>query len=438
MRVISLCIIFMPFFLKVFCQQGENIINNKIVLSEDAAWCWFSDPRVVHYKGDKEAVYFSFINSKGDVMIKSFNLLTKRIDKFTLHKELQVDDHNVPSILILPDGKLLAFYNEHNGSIFMRRSRNPEDISDWEEETVLLKKDNKNRYCYTNPIMLSNENNRIYLFGRNIVRNESGTYTDTRTYCIYSDNLGKTWSNELNLLHNNMINDRPYVKYNSDNKSRIDFLFTNGHPTHRSDVSLFHMYYEDGIFYQTNGSKLSGFEDVPININSINKVYDANISNVNSWIWDIALDQNKIPVVAYVKFTSELEHIYSYARWNGKEWEEYDIVDAGKYITKIKPGEKLREPHYSGGIVFDHKNPENLFLSRKIDGVFEIEKKTRVKKGLWITESITTNSKIDNLRPFVVNSKGENSSILLWMEGSYYHYTDFETKLIFKEIQYSK
>ena len=434
MRRFSLHLIFIFTVFHGFCQQNEFIRNDSL-LAEDAAWCWFSDPRAIYYAGNKEAAYFGYINSQGDVMIKSMDLVTKTKDEFTLHKELQTDDHNVPSILILPDGKLLAFYNEHNGNIFMRKSKKAEDVTDWEKEVILLKKNNKNRYCYTNPVMLSDEDNRIYLFGRNIVRNESGTYTDTRTYCIYSDDLGETWSEELNFLHNNMINDRPYVKYCSDNKSRIDFLFTNGHPTHRNDVSLFHMYYEKGMFYQTNGQAISAFKDIPININNVNKVYDAIRHNVNTWIWDIALDKKDFPVITYVKYSSELEHRYSYARWNGAEWEENDIVNAGKYITIIKQGEKLREPHYSGGIVIDHNNPDILFLSREIDGIFEIEKKIRRKNGECKTESITSNSKIDNIRPFVVPRNGENASILLWMKGNYYHYTDFETNLIFKIIE---
>ena len=34
-------------------------------LAEDAAWCWFSDPRAVYHHGEKEAVYFGYINSRG-------------------------------------------------------------------------------------------------------------------------------------------------------------------------------------------------------------------------------------------------------------------------------------------------------------------------------------------------------------------------------------
>src|SRR5690606_31654529 len=107
------------------------------VAAEDAAWCWFADPRAVYHKGRQEKIYYGYISSQGDVVISSRDVKTKKVQTYRLHEKLQKDDHNVPSILFLPDGKILAFYTEHNGKFFVRKSKNPEDISAWEEERVL-------------------------------------------------------------------------------------------------------------------------------------------------------------------------------------------------------------------------------------------------------------------------------------------------------------
>ena len=53
----------------------------------------------------------------------------------------------------------------------MRRSKKVQKVLQNGNRRLFVKRDSINRYCYTNPIMLSEENNRIYLFGRNIVRN---------------------------------------------------------------------------------------------------------------------------------------------------------------------------------------------------------------------------------------------------------------------------
>lgn len=409
--------------------EGQPIQNHGLA-AEDAAWCWFSDPRAIYHHGEKEAIYYGFINSNGDVMAKSLNLETREETEFVLHESLQVDDHNVPTFLFLPDNKILTFYNHHNGDIFMRRSKNEESIVEWEPAVVLLKRDSINRYCYTNPIMLSEENNRIYLFGRKIVRNEKGTYTDTRIYCIYSDDYGNTWSPEVNLLYNEGRDNPQYVKFTSDNTSRIDFLFTNGHPKLGSDISVHHMYYQKGYFWQTNGEKIDSYENLPVAIKKTGKIYDASKTGIRAWIWDIALDKNNNPVVTYTRYPNEKNHEYYYAKWDGDNWVSTKIVNSGSYMTIIRPDRKLREAHYSGGIVLDHHNPANVYLSRTMDGKFEIAKCEIGPRGDFELRSVTENSNVDNIRPYIVDGNNTGKPILLWMSGHYYHYTDYDTNLL--------
>lgn len=419
----------MLFFLN--CGAQEPMATDYPVVAEDASWCWFSDPRAIYHKGKRESIYFGFVTSKGDVRVRSMDLKTGKTDEFTLHKELEEDDHDVPSFLFLPDGRILAFYCQHNGNIFMRKTKNPEDITAWEAETIILAKQSPNLYCYMNPIMLSDENNRIYLFGRNIVREKGVRYSKTQIYCIYSDDYGKTWSDKVNVLDNSGRDTPQYVKYTSDNKSRIDFLFTNGHPKQAADISVHHMYYTDGAFYQTNGKQIETFKDLPVLIKHVDRVYDADKSGVRGWIWDIALDKKNRPVVTYARYPSELQHQYYYAKWNGREWIHSKIADAGPYITVIKPGAKLLEAHYSGGIVLDHANPDNVYLSRNIGDHFELDHVLVTPNGTKV-KPITRNSSFDNLRPYVVYGNKANKPLLMWLTGTYYHYTDYDTQLRLK------
>ncbi len=415
--------------IRVYSQNNQLSKYNYSIAAEDAAWCWFSDPRAVYYKGDKEAIYYGFINSNGDVMVKSLDLIKRKMTEYILHESLEIDDHNVPTFLFLPDGKILSFYNHHNGDIFMRKSKKAEDITEWNQEVIILKKDSINRYCYTNPIMLSEENNRIYLFGRNLVRNNEGAFNDTRIYCIYSDDYGETWSPEVNLLYNEGRNNPQYVKYTSDNRSRIDFLFTNGHPKLGSDISVHHMYYQKGYFRQTNGEKIGTFENLPIKIKETGKIYDADKTGVRGWIWDIALDKSNNPVVTYARYPDEQNHEYYYAKWDGSRWIDKKIINSGSYITIIKPGEKIKEAHYSGGIVLDHNNPDNVYLSSTINNKFEIIKCEVNLDGNLKMYNVTSYSQSDNIRPYIVDGNFMGKPILLWMSGNYYHYTDYDTNL---------
>lgn len=393
------------------------------IVAKDAAWCWFSDPRAVYYKGKHEKIYYGYINSKGDVVINSRNLKTKHTETFILHKELQIDDHNVPSILFLPDGRLLTFYTEHNGRFFMRKSKNPEDISSWEEERVVPF--GGNRITYSHPVMLKGEKNRIYMFWRG---------SDWRPSMSFSDDLGETWSETTALIESKGRRNRPYLKVSSDNKNRIDFIFTDGHPGVELTNSVYHIYYEKGEFYQTNGERITSLNQLPVEHSHVNKVYDGTVNNVRGWISDIALNKKKQPVIVYSRYPEDTDHRYHYAIWDGNKWNDEEICKAGGWMPIVKEGEKVREPHYSGGISLDHANPSNVYLSKEINKVFEIEYWNKTNNS-WVKSPITSGSELSNMRPYVVYGNNRKNPIVLWMHGLYHHYTRFDTNLLINEIK---
>ncbi|MEP7258726.1 MAG: BNR-4 repeat-containing protein [Flavitalea sp.] len=428
--LLLLCIGLFLFQLVSAQEKSRNAEEYKLV-AEDGAWCWFSDPRAVYYKGSHNRIYYSYINSKGDVMISARDLRTKVIETFTLHEKLEIDDHDVASILFLPDGRLLTFYTEHNGISFSRKSRNPEDITSWEEERVLAF--NGDRITYSHPVMLSEEKNRIYLFwrGRN-AKPAPGFFNDWRQYFSYSDDGGDTWAAAKNYIDNEGLNNPPYLKASGDGRSRIDFAFTVGHPGVGAEISLYHMYYEKGAFYQTNGEKIAALEELPLALTQVHKVYDYQQGKVRSWISDVALDKNKRPAIAYMRYPSADDHRYYYAYWNGKSWVDEEICKAGGWMPVSKPGEEQSEPYYGGGISLDHKNPSTVYLSRQVNGIFEIERRT-LKGKSWVSSTITAHSTVNSMRPYVVEGYPGNKPILLWMTGIYIHYTDFHTALRINE-----
>jgi len=388
------------------------------VMAEDGAWCWFSDPRAVYHKGSRDRIYFGYINSRGDVVISARDMKTKAVESFVLHEKLQVDDHNVPAILFLPDGSLLTFYTEHNGRSFMRRSKQPEDISAWEAEEVLPF---GTRITYAHPVMLKEEKNRIYLFWRG---------SDWRPTFSYSDNGGQTWAASQALIDGRGLekSHRPYLKVATDGSQRIDFAFTDGHPNAEAANSVYHMYYQNGHFYQSNGALLGTLNELPRKHAAIHKVYDATGTQARAWINDIALDKKNRPVLVYARFPSLTDHRYHYAAWNGKAWDDQQLCPAGGWMPQTPEGKKETEGYYSGGLSLDHVHPGNVLLSRQVNGRFEIERWT--KKGrTWKIQALTKNSAQHNMRPYVVEKYKAGEPLVLWMGGHYEHYTRFNTRL---------
>jgi len=395
-------------------------------LASDGAWCWFSDPRAVKFKGSKDNTYAGYIDSHGNVTIACYDNITGKTETKILYENLQVDDHDNPSILIGPGGYLYVFFNRHGGPnpLYFMKSLKPEDISKWTDVRRLELNDKSfypefnDTYTYTNPVMLSEENNRIYIFWRGI---------DNKPNYSYSDDLGETWSKgRIFILPERIYNmRRPYLKVYSDGKSKIHFAFTDGHPNVEKENSIYYMYYSKESFYRSNGQKIREMGNTPVQPRETDVVYDATITAEKAWIWDVAQDKHGNPVLVYAKFPTDSVHIYCYSRWNGSKWETSDLLNSGKWFPQTLPGKEETEKNYSGGMNIDKENTNIIYMSVNRGGVFEIEKwQSRSNGRRWIAEAVTRGSSKDNVRPFAVRNATENDPFeLLWLSNTFYiHY----------------
>lgn len=392
------------------------------VITRDGAWCWFSDPRAI-YVDDK--MFGGFVDKEGSIWAFCYNPSTCQSKQYKLFNKLDYDDHANPSIMALSDQRLVLFFSAHGGTknspIYYAVSKYPSDISSWEEvQEINPEMEGSLGVCYTNPVMLSDENNRVYLFFRG---------RDFKPTCIYTDDL-KTWSQPINLVRNDPgygQGGRPYTKITTNHKDKIFFAFTDAHPRDRATNSIYFMMYKNGKICKADGTVVS--ETLGSIIPSqVDKVYDATRTFDKAWIWDIAFDESEKPILVYARFSDrDNKHSYWYARWNGIKWENHKITDAGQWFqrTEYVKEKPEYECNYSGGVYLDHENPNILYTSRPINDRFEIEKWTFTGgKQKWITEAITYQSEKDNVRPFVVrNHRGSQPSVL-WMYN--YKYPGFK------------
>ncbi|MCF8378118.1 MAG: glycoside hydrolase family 88 protein [Bacteroidales bacterium] len=398
-------------------------------LTFNGSWCWFSDPRAVYYEGLHNRTYVGWIDNFGDVTISYYDNETSAIQSKVLYDNLETDDHNNPTILFDEKGHLLVFFNKHNGGMYFTRSVKPEDISEWTEVKKLDLNDTerynfgRDTYTYTNPIKLSAEKGRIYLFWRGI---------DGKPSYSTSDDNGESWSKGAIFFMPEKIYDfrRPYVKYYSDGKDKIHIALTDGHPRNEDKNSIYYMYYKNGAFYRADGKKIRSVEEEAHGPGECDKVYDASPSGQKAWIWDIAADEKGLPVLAYAKFPDDKNHIYSYAKWDGSKWNNYDLINSGAWFPETRKGLTESEPNYSGGLNIDHENTNILYLSVNRDSVFEIEKwETKNGGKSWKSEAISHGSSKDNVRPFAVRGATERNPLqVLWQQNSRYLYFAWPSK----------
>lgn len=398
---------------------AQNTIET---LNSDGAWCWFADSRAIYYEGEKEQTYFSWVNSKGDIVVASYNHQSGAMMENTLHKNFQVDDHANPSVFIRNDGRIMVFYGAHFGKeMYCVISENVEDISSFNDPVKF-----GNLVTYPYPFYVDGS---IYCFFR-------GGDSWHPQLCISDDN-GLTWSSQHLVISGG--GQRPYTRYVQDKTGGIHIAFTHGHPRMENSNKLYYVYFIDGNFYSADGTFIKKYDNTnPINIDSGEPevVYDA--SNGKGWIWDVAVDENNYPVMVYAVFPNDNDHRYYYSRWNGTTWISNEICKGGGWFPQTPSGKNEPEPNYSGGIIMDGDNPNVVYLSKPVNDVFEIWKYTTNDMGFtWDSLAITKNTPAGllNVRPIVPKNHKKGYFDVLWMRGTYEFYTKYNTSIFLKHSE---
>jgi len=380
------------------------------------AWCWFGDPRGVHHNN---RTYLGWIDREGDVKVASYDHTSRVRTTTVLRWGLEIDDHDNPSLHVLPGGRLIVFYSRHAGSrMYYRISARAEDVTSWgTEKTIPTNTPGPRGYTYPNPIQLSGEDNRLWLFWR------GGNYQPS--FARSSDN-GRTWSSAQTLIR--YPDHRPYIKFTSNKTDKIHFAFTQGHPRN-INTNIYYGYYRRGAFYRANGRRIESMSDLPLSPSQADTVYD---TRSKSWVHDVAFDSSGRPIIVFAAFASESDHRYRYARWTGSAWKWYGITRAGGSIS-----EDRGEPHYSGGITLDHENPSVVYLSRESNGMHEVETwRTPDGGASWRKSAVTSGSSTKNVRP--ISPRGllafDDDMSVVWMRGRYESFvayrTDITTRLL--------
>jgi hypothetical protein len=427
--------------------------GNAVEIAPDGAWTWFNDERAIVHEG---SIFSGYVKSNGQYGVSRYDLTegTARHATLSTGASAQIDDHNNPSLTVLPDGRILALYAKHNaGSQFYQRTSmvtRPGSDADWGPEIV---RPTPASNTYNNTYLLAGEGSRIYNFHRSINFNPTLTI---------SNDLGATWEPALHFISAGTGGTRPYTRFVSDGNERIDVIYTDGHPRDVTN-SLYHLYYRDGAFRRTDGSVIKSFANLPINHAAGERgspIYtfsaapwgagddpDQWIPSGRAWNLDVHYDRGGHPVAAFQVRVANVTGTgwnhnriyYYYARWTGSEWQRRFIAHAGRPLYAA-------EGDYAGGMAIDPVDPRIVYISSNAANPFALHDLTNVPlrsgdryelwrgftadEGLTFTwTQLTFDSPADNLRPIVPENHGR-TECLLWFYGTYNSYTSYSTQVL--------
>lgn len=420
-------------------QQTESFSGN--VIADEGAWCWFADPRAIHYKsadGEIDAAYIGYIDVHGAIKASQIDFKAN-IDGMQqdvlVRSRFQPDDHNNPTFLVLPDERIMIFYARHTDEprFYYRISTKKGDITSLGEEHEIKVANNT---TYPSPFILSDDPDHIYLCWRGI--NWHPTIAKL-SLPDDNDNVKVEWG-PYQMVQSTGA--RPYAKYHSNGKDKIYVAYTTGHPDNEWPNWLYFNTINLNAKTNTDGTVTTNpqLADLKGNVLSTiaNGVFEVSKTSTykstypgtildaptsyRDWVWQIALDKNENPVVAMVRISQDKNsHQYYYARWNGTNWKLTNLANGG---GKFHPSNT--EYCYSGGMALDEANINDIYLSIPTTSettgtkIYEIWKYTLDDNGsVTAKEQVTKNSALNNVRPFVLPGSGDSKLRLTWMHGEY-------------------
>lgn len=430
-------------------EEINQVAGKLITFNTNGGWCWYQDERAVVDQAAGKLLISSIADATGadgtqrdgDVDIISYDFATGHIDRAVLHAGLGDDDHNVPALLIRPDGRYLAVYTKHNGDKLSRYriSTKPHDATSWGPEQAFDwggTPGSDFRVTYSNLFYLPAEK-QTYNFAR---ANNRGPNI------LVSKDDGSNWSYAGKLVFNpkfmGYVNG--YFKYASNGVDRIDFVGTEHHPRDFNN-NIYHGFIRGGMMFRSDGSPVDRdiFDNDAPNQTSLTKVFqsdpeDGKQVNSRAWTVDLHLDANGNPCTILSTRAHDVpvntkgfeDHRFWYARYDGQQWQVRQLAKAG---ARLYSGEQ----DYTGLAALDPHNPDRLFISTTVDprddkalGVHEIFEGVTSDGGKsWIWSPITYHSQVDNLRPIVPIWDAQHFA-LLWLRGKYTTMHDYDQAVV--------
>lgn len=85
-------------------------------VAQEGAWCWFADPRALHYgtpDGRTDMTYVGYIDIHGNIKAMQYDFTQNKQTEVLVRSYFQPDDHDNPTFLTLPDGRIMVMYSRH-------------------------------------------------------------------------------------------------------------------------------------------------------------------------------------------------------------------------------------------------------------------------------------------------------------------------------------
>jgi len=385
-----------------------------------ARWIWFTNPRAVRHVGRHDRTYVGYLGgvTGEDIVVGTCDRTAGRFEETTLATDVSSDDHVGPAVFARNDGHLLAFWSEHDGPWMKYRITDAPEAPDTFGPVRQL---DGEAVCYPNPVQPGDDPGApIYLF----YRDRAGTGDGHPHYRVSTDG-GESFSEPTRLV---TAPDGHYSVYwmAAGRDGEIHLFFTDAEgPSTGPKWNVAYARFDDGALAAADGTPIADEADLPVAVDDLEIVYDARDDDrTDAWIWDSGVDADGNPAAVYVTFPTTHTHTYRYARFDGSEWTQRTIVDAGRYV-----GADPMTGYFSGGMAMPTRNPDVVYASVTRGEHAVLERFETDDAGrTFASETVTPRPVSDNLRPVVPENASPDVPVV-WLAGAYNHLDGSQTVL---------
>ncbi len=401
------------------------------------AWCWFHSPKAFTKDG---VTCVGSVSPNGQQQIHFLDIHSKEKSTITLPApRIEVDDHNVPAVKYLSDGRVLAAYAGHLSDNFFNIA-----TIDWKTRNLLadaaLQFEFPTSFTYANIALLEDQ---LLIFTRGFDRNPN--YFSTNLSNTSLGTVHPFISHDVSLLGENwrgLDGGRPYILFFQD-QAEIHFVVSEDHPRAHNN-SLYHGVIREGLVFDSFGNEISPLTEFANHnpFDTLSKIWQSG-ENTTAWPGDICVDRKGRLTIA---FSFQVDHSYSpdgvqrpgadlryaVARKEGNSWQTREIAYAGRSLYP-------EEPDYSGGIAIDRHDSDFLAISANVmphnGEPISVRRKFQIFlvalscEGSPRFSQLTHTGEADNIRPIFSEPLDDKGHSLLWMQGRYSTFTDFDTKI---------
>lgn len=383
----------------------------------DGAWTWHQDPRAIHHDG---VTYLGYNSSEGYIHVLSYDHGDGAIEE-TFIKDYYATTHAGPSLLVRDDGHIMVFYARVDDNIRCKVSEDPNDISSFGSEQTFSATSNAS---FPNPVEVDGE---IYV----MYRGSSGE--DYNQFFHRSTDGGDSWSDSIQLTDTN--ENRSYSKKRAHNgEIYITIHSANLDDTGLSDwLAVVKYDPDDRAVYDLDGSHIADEDDLPVSKSDVTVFEESSSTDEQQRrIWDLYVEDSDDVRVLYSDIENVESHTYHHARWDGTDWSKNEITTGGYGISPHRE-------YYSGGMCFDGRDPNNLYLSRTETGQHEIWTADTTDDGdSWSVDQLTEDSANSNIRPCQIHYAHDDVGVV-WLHGTFDDLSTYNLRVTSEmDTQYSR